>query len=647
MVKNNEKRGLIMSVQNAGALIREARLKAGLTQEKLSDGICSILSLSRIENGTAGVSPSTFQALMTRAGINREISPIFASRTDFDCFYILKHAKFYLNAWQLELAYNELEKIEHFNWANNKYYYQEWLLLHCKLQFRSGCCDHQKNFDFLFSAIKISIPDFHPDDIRSLLLSITEIELLIAYAQEGLYLGKLELCLEICNQISTYIANTSISQSEKDSLLAEIAIVHSKYLIATKDYNKAYETANNYRHLMISNMNDTHLHELTFLTALSLYYKNKLDDALMLFKTTFFASLGINSCYSTICLDYIKKLPNIVVPKYMLEVATIDLIKFSSKKLSNISSLGDGIYDINSPNVMTLGELIKQLRTEQKISQNTLCYGLCSKSTLSKIENSFLQPEIALSQALLQRLGISDIDFSFCGNHHETQLYILREKSIQTRLSNQEQIFEYIDYIEKLLTPKDILYKQYVLFKKAVYVSDSNEKIAQLQNALSLTLPDFDINKITEYRLSWMELTILNNLGHAYTNTSTPYTGVRYFYKILDYLKTANTDILFCKRIASITIMFLLKTLYKQQHYSELINFFNSLKPYNLCIFQRCSIIATIYGYYCQALGECNQLDTLVTYANFSYSNYKLYEDNNNSQLILSFIKNDFKISIF
>ena len=53
-----------MSVRNAGKTIREARIKAGLTQEQLSEGVCSVLSLSRIENGSAGVSPVTFQALM-------------------------------------------------------------------------------------------------------------------------------------------------------------------------------------------------------------------------------------------------------------------------------------------------------------------------------------------------------------------------------------------------------------------------------------------------------------------------------------------------------------------------------------------------------------------------------------------------------
>ena len=128
-----------MSVQNAGTAIRKARLAAGLTQEKLSEGVCSVLSLSRIENSSAGVSPATFQALMAGAGAPTEAFPAFANRADFDCFYNLKRASFYLDSWQLTAACEELEKTEARNWAGNKFYYQEWLYLHGRLQFRSGC----------------------------------------------------------------------------------------------------------------------------------------------------------------------------------------------------------------------------------------------------------------------------------------------------------------------------------------------------------------------------------------------------------------------------------------------------------------------------------------------------------------------------
>ena len=72
-----------MSVRNAGKAIQEARKKAGLTQEQLSDGICSVLSLSRIENCSAGVSPSTCRVpvLNVRHILYLQIVPILTVST--------------------------------------------------------------------------------------------------------------------------------------------------------------------------------------------------------------------------------------------------------------------------------------------------------------------------------------------------------------------------------------------------------------------------------------------------------------------------------------------------------------------------------------------------------------------------------------
>lgn len=246
-----------MSIQNAGAIIREARLNAGLSQEKFSEGVCSTLSLSRIENGTAGVSPATFQALMAHAGISCEAFPVFANRIDFDCFYTLKRTRFFLNSWQLHSAYDELEKIEEMHWAENKFYYQEWLLLHCKLQFRSGCGNHQQIYDMLLSAIRISRPEFEAGAIHKLLLSMNEIELFIALAQESLYLNHLDLCLNISTQISSYLTNSQISHFTKNQLLAENAIVYIKYLLAVKDYKNALNIADSFRHQVVIDMNDS------------------------------------------------------------------------------------------------------------------------------------------------------------------------------------------------------------------------------------------------------------------------------------------------------------------------------------------------------------------------------------------------------
>lgn len=57
-----------MANYNAGDIIRLMRTAAGISQEELSDGICSVQTLSRIENGKHKVKQSTYALLMARMG---------------------------------------------------------------------------------------------------------------------------------------------------------------------------------------------------------------------------------------------------------------------------------------------------------------------------------------------------------------------------------------------------------------------------------------------------------------------------------------------------------------------------------------------------------------------------------------------------
>lgn len=641
-----------MSIRNAGQIIREARLKAGLTQEKLSEGICSLNSLSRIELGSLGVSPSTFHTLMAHAGVSAEVLPIFANRQDFDCFYSLKRAHFFWDYWQLDATYDELNKIENMHWANNKYYYQEWLLLHCKLQNRSGCGDHKLIYDTLLEAIHISRPKFNVNEIKinEMLLSITEIELFIALAHESFYNNDLSICNIICSQISTYLESSSFASYEKESPLAENAVVYSKYLLAIKDYEKAYETADHFRHKMVSNVNDIYLQQLTFLTGVSLYYINRTNEAMELFNATIYSSHAMGSCYATTCLNYIKTLSELHIPDDLLELSAISFKSFKLPEvnmLDDISSLGNGIYSLDSSDILTLGDLIRELRTEQKISQTILCKGLCSKSKLSKIENNILQPEIALVQALFQRLGIDDRIFSFYGDKHESQLYNLQENIKNTKLSDSTQINEQLNYMKTILTPNDKLYMQYFLYKKTNYLSNPDDIISQLNFALSLTIKDFDINQILNYRLSWMELTILNNLSAAYCDGPAPSIGIQYFYKILEYLNIKPVDILLSRRVSPITLAMLFRRLYRYKRYSELIEMLPKLAFSNSCITTDICSLASIYAHFSQSLGECNHFKEMKLTSHYCFSCYKLYECDSIIKQVHDAIKEDFGFDIY
>ena len=53
----------------------------------------------------------------------------------------------------------------------------------------------------------------------------------------------------------------------------------------------------------------------------------------------------------------------------------------------------------------SLGMILKKLRKEQEIGQKDLCRGICSISTLSRIELGVREPEQILFESLITRLG--------------------------------------------------------------------------------------------------------------------------------------------------------------------------------------------------------------------------------------------------
>lgn len=632
-----------MAVRNAGKIIREARLKAGLTQEQMSEDICSVLTLSRIENNSAGVSPSLFQALMSRAGAPRNIFPVFPNRKDFDCFYTLKRARLYLESWQLQEAYDELLKVKNADFSNNKFHYQEWLYLQGCLQSRSGSCEHQLIYEIFISALNITKPNIDFSDLSNELFSDIELELLIEISNELLYLSQSDLSYIICSQLESYINNAELSFIERDRLLSRNAIARTKYLLYTHDYNKALETINEYRHLMVVNSENASLLELNFWTAMSYYYCGNIEKAHQMFNDTFYSAHAIESCYATICLKFVSENTSIIIDDYIKSLPSIDCKTFKYEKITDSLSLSDGTYDLFSPDVLTLGRLIYVLRKEQNISQAVLCQGLCSKSKLSKIENDQLQPDIFLSEALLQRLGVSERVFSFWGNSNYKILYELKSKILNSKLTSLKEQFALLKQFKELLSENNNILLQFYYALSYDFLDESERRIATLQNALNLTLPDFDILNINNYRLSLIELGIIGNIAYEYREIS-PSKSNLYFSKLLEYRNLSSVNIMFQSLVYPIFIYKYAHSLYHQKYYLQLSNLYTFSVARILKIHLDSLGFFTLF--FVQALGECNDYKKAFYYGKCAASIERMLELHSNALSIASTLKSDFDIEI-
>lgn len=631
-----------MSIQNSGEIIRHARITKKLTQQQLAEGICKVSTLSQIENGTLNASTSVFDALMSRIGTSYTAFPQFKNRTDFDCFYALKRARFYIDSWQLTEAYAELDFVEQQLWAKQLLHYTEWILLHGKLQLLSGCCDHEKNFRFLLFGLQQTHPNLQLSNIKSHLFSKSELEFLILLAEESLYLNQQANCISICKQVDTYLNQAHISYLEKNRLLADTAIVMGKYYISIQQYETALSILKPCRLQMTFNKHDMPLLRLTFLEGLSSYYKDT-NNAITLLKTALYSAHAIESCYTTICIQYLEKHTDLNI-NTLFPLRTISLITFAEKSHIQPSYLSNGTYDIFSSEALSLGQVIRQLREKQHLSLQIICHGLCSKSALSKIEHNQLQPDIFLMEALLQRLGISERIFTFYGTAQESLFYDLKFKAMGAQSVYISSLPLYIEELKKTISTKNIFQKQFILLVSSNLYKNPEERISILFEALHCTLPDFDISRIHNYRLSWAEWNCINNIAHIYIKTNIPTHSFYYFYQLMSYCQKVDVDCFLYSTTYIRTFEMLCHALYNQKHYKDT---FYTFFPKHLNTFKASTnCYAFFLFYYCQSFGECKNYEKALLYGNYAYALSYLNNHIENAMILQKYLIEDFSITL-
>ena len=542
-MKPNCKGASVMAVRSAKQLLFHARTSRGMTQSKMADGICSLQALSRIECGSSNAGPAPFYALTNRAGFPHTRFPAYTDRTDFACYLSLKYARVHLDAWQLTPAFKELQKVKNLRWADNRLTYQEWLFLSCRLQFRSYPYSHQKLYAALKSALRITRPHFAPDIPFDGPLSKNEFEIITALAQESLYIGDCGRCIQLIRHLEDCLSHSVFAAAERRRLQAESAIVQIKYLLSLAEYQNAFRLAEQHRRQMAAYEENAPVFELTFLAALSALRCGYEKEADSLIRSVYDDAQRSENYYACVCLKHLRREASFPIAERLRKIPKIPRKKYPVEKFDpSLLFLANTGHE-EKTYLYQIGNIIRDFRTKQGLSQRMLCTGLCSKSKLSKIESGALNPCIALTEALLQRLGISDRLFTFWGNEKEASFYDLQSELMPMRSSGQKELLlKKIEEMEALANDGNHLWKQACLTAKAV-LHPPAEAVPLLMEALRLTLPDLNIYNLLSCRLTRQELEILKHIADLYRVSDEPYKSAFYYLQLLEYRKKAPLDI--------------------------------------------------------------------------------------------------------
>lgn len=227
-----------MSFFQLGSILRKRREELGYSQEELAEGICSIPTLSRIENGERMPTKDHFEMLMQRLGYSANSLDYFTDKRDFlihELKFKIRQAyidKDYANAKQYLEEYQELMGI-------GTPIEKQFSLLYSTLLDEKTYSNEDKLNRFE-TALRLTCPRYRCNNIPRV-LSYEEIILLNGIALCYDAVGKREHTISILSAIREYYRHHIIHPEEALRTQPLILYNLSKFLGLNGQYDECID----------------------------------------------------------------------------------------------------------------------------------------------------------------------------------------------------------------------------------------------------------------------------------------------------------------------------------------------------------------------------------------------------------------------
>ncbi len=199
-----------MSIFSIGEIIRKQRNLLGISQEELAYGICSVPTLSRIENGDRVPNKANFDALMQRMGQSGEMYDAYIGDNDLD----IHEKKFYIRqaimCGSLENAKILLDSLTNIMQKNDTLTIQ--FVQYMEVLTESLEINSEAQIKKLENAIKITVPKYGQVKLCDCLLTFDDITIINnianAYGNIKNYRKAINLFYELKEYIDTRYINS-------------------------------------------------------------------------------------------------------------------------------------------------------------------------------------------------------------------------------------------------------------------------------------------------------------------------------------------------------------------------------------------------------------------------------------------------------
>ena len=196
-----------------------------------------------------------------------------------------------------------------------------------------------------------------------------------------------------------------------------------------------------------------------------------------------------------------------------------------------------------------IGEYIKRKREEKEIKQDELCYGICDRSTLSRIERGKQVPSYYILKALLQRLGISEDRCQILMGPQEFEISELQREIVADNVRKDfSSALKKIRRLEELSqSAENPLLQQFILRVRAAAGYEENGERLDYDNptqrkmliqALELTCPGITMENMCSFLLSENEAKIINQIAITYSEEGNRRQAIEIYRQLIRYVQS-------------------------------------------------------------------------------------------------------------
>ena len=204
-----------MGVYYLGEVIKRTRESLGMTQEELSEGICTPETLSRIETGKRTPNRANFRALMERMG---KCGEKYCPHIHAESYERMEEWERILRldqAHRFEDALMELYEFEEKIDLDDRVNRQAVMRLRALCEYHLGKIDVPEYRERLTQSLKITRPDWDGEHLPAGVFTRTECFLFCNIAVSYMYEENLDTALKLMRQMQDYFAATKIDETER------------------------------------------------------------------------------------------------------------------------------------------------------------------------------------------------------------------------------------------------------------------------------------------------------------------------------------------------------------------------------------------------------------------------------------------------